>query len=395
MFGWLTKIFIKDRDNTSDPHVRESYGKLTGITGIILNIILCASKIVTGLITGAISVVSDGINNLSDAASSIITLVGFKLSAKKPDKEHPFGHGRMEYFAGLLVSLIILLVAFELFSESLQNIIDGTVPSFASENVRIITICVLGASILVKLWMALFNRYCGKKINSVAMQATAADSATDCISTAVVLVCTVLTAFVGNFPIDAIAGIVVAIFIFYTGIKSVKSILDLLLGKAPDPELVREIADYVVNFDSNIVGVHDLIVHDYGPGRKMITLHAEVPAEGNMVQLHEIIDSIERGLAEHYNCLATIHMYPVVTTSERVNMLKAKCVEIVKSIDPGFSVHDFRVSEGKEHSNVIFDVVLTRDTRLTNAQIEAIIRRKLAEYDKTLCPVVEFDLPFV
>ena len=395
MFGWLTKIFIKDRDNTSDPHVRESYGKLTGITGIILNIILCASKIVTGLITGAISVVSDGINNLSDAASSIITLVGFKLSAKKPDKEHPFGHGRMEYFAGLLVSLIILLVAFELFSESLQNIIDGTVPSFASENVRIITICVLGASILVKLWMALFNRYCGKKINSVAMQATAADSATDCISTAVVLVCTVLTAFVGNFPIDAIAGIVVAIFIFYTGIKSVKSILDLLLGKAPDPELVREIADYVVNFDSNIVGVHDLIVHDYGPGRKMITLHAEVPAEGNMVQLHEIIDSIERGLAEHYNCLATIHMDPVVTTSERVNMLKAKCVEIVKSIDPGFSVHDFRVSEGKEHSNVIFEVVLTRDTRLTNAQIEAIIRQKLAEYDKTLCPVVEFDLPFV
>lgn len=395
MFGWLTKIFIKDRDNTSDPRVRESYGKLTGITGIILNIILCASKIVTGLITGAISVVSDGINNLSDAASSIITLVGFKLSAKKPDKEHPFGHGRMEYFAGLLVSLIILLVAFELFSESLQNIIDGTVPSFASENVRIITICVLGASILVKLWMALFNRYCGKKINSVAMQATAADSATDCISTAVVLVCTVLTAFVGNFPIDAIAGIVVAIFIFYTGIKSVKSILDLLLGKAPDPELVREIADYVVNFDSNIVGVHDLIVHDYGPGRKMITLHAEVPAEGNMVQLHEIIDSIERGLAEHYNCLATIHMDPVVTTSERVNMLKAKCVEIVKSIDPGFSVHDFRVSEGKEHSNVIFDVVLTRDTRLTNAQIEAIIRQKLAEYDKTLCPVVEFDLPFV
>ena len=395
MFGWLTKIFIKDRDNTSDPHIRESYGKLTGITGIILNIILCASKIVTGLITGAISVVSDGINNLSDAASSIITLVGFKLSAKKPDKEHPFGHGRMEYFAGLLVSLIILLVAFELFSESLQNIIDGTVPSFASENVRIITICVLGASILVKLWMALFNRYCGKKINSVAMQATAADSATDCISTAVVLVCTVLTAFVGNFPIDAIAGIVVAIFIFYTGIKSVKSILDLLLGKAPDPELVREIADYVVNFDSNIVGVHDLIVHDYGPGRKMITLHAEVPAEGNMVQLHEIIDSIERGLAEHYNCLATIHMDPVVTTSERVNMLKAKCVEIVKSIDPGFSVHDFRVSEGKEHSNVIFDVVLTRDTRLTNAQIEAIIRQKLAEYDKTLCPVVEFDLPFI
>ena len=395
MFGRFIRIFIKDSDDVENPRVREKYGKLTGITGIVLNLILCAAKIITGAVTGAISVLSDGVNNLSDAASSVITLAGFKISAKKPDKEHPFGHGRMEYFAGLLVSLIILLVAFELFSESVSNIIAGKTPSFGSDVVRTVTLCVLAVSIAVKPWMALFNRYCGKKINSVAMRATAADSASDCVSTAVVLVCTALTALTGDFPLDACAGIVVSLFIFYTGVKSVRDILDLLLGKAPDPELAREIASYVQNFDADIVGVHDLIVHDYGPGRKMITLHAEVPAEGNMVQLHEIIDSIERGLSENYNCLATIHMDPVVTTSERVNMLREKCRDIVRSIDPGFSMHDFRVSEGKERSNVIFDVVLTRETKLSEQEIRELIGKKLAEEDPTLHAVVEFDYPFV
>ena len=386
MFGWLTKIFIKDRDNTSDPHVRESYGKLTGITGIILNIILCASKIVTGLISGAISVVSDGINNLSDAASSIITLVGFKLSAKKPDKEHPFGHGRMEYFAGLLVSLIILLVAFELFSESLQNIIDGTVPSFASENVRIITICVLGASILVKLWMALFNRYCGKKINSVAMQATAADSATDCISTAVVLVCTVLTAFVGNFPIDAIAGIVVAIFIFYTGIKSVKSILDLLLGKAPDPELVREIADYVVNFDSNIVGVHDLIVHDYGPGQCFASVHAEMDSREDPLLCHDVLDDIERDALRELRVHLVIHYDPIVTDDAELN-------HMIRAIAPELTLHDFRMVRGAQHTNLIFDLVIPYSLVGKQAELKHRIDARVQQEDRKYYTVITFDEP--
>ena len=227
MFGRFIKIFIKDSDDVENPRVRENYGKLTGITGIVLNLILCAAKIITGAVTGAISVLSDGVNNLSDAASSVITLAGFKISAKKPDKEHPFGHGRMEYFAGLLVSLIILLVAFELFSESVSNIIAGKTPSFGSDVVRTVTLCVLAVSIAVKLWKAHFNRYFGKKINSVAMRATAADSASDCVSTAVVLVCTALTALTGDFPLDACAGIVVSLFIFYTGVKSVRDILDL------------------------------------------------------------------------------------------------------------------------------------------------------------------------
>ncbi len=395
MFRFLTKIFIKDYDNVSDPRVREKYGRLSGIVGLILNALLCASKIVVGTLTGAISVVSDGINNLSDGASSLITLIGFKLSAKKPDKEHPFGHGRMEYFAGLFVSVIILFVAFELLTESITNIVNGTAPSYENGVVRIVTICVLSASILVKFWMAMFNRYCGKKINSVAMRATVMDSLSDCVSTSVVLVCCILSNVVKNVPVDAIAGIVVSLFIGYTGVQSIRSILDLLLGKAPDPVLVKEIADYVSGYDKQIVGVHDLVVHDYGPGRKMITVHVEVPAEGNMVELHEIVDNIERGLAENYNCLATIHMDPVVTTSERVNMLKAECTKIVKSIDPDFALHDFRIVDGKSHANLIFDVVMTRESKLSEKEVRSLIAEKLREFDPTLNPVVEFDYSFV
>ena len=395
MFSFLTKIFIKNRDDVNNPVVREKYGRLTGVVGLILNALLCASKITVGTLTGAISVVSDGINNLSDGASSLITLIGFRLSAKKPDKEHPFGHGRMEYFAGLCVSLIILVVAFELLMQSIEKIVGGVVPSYESETVRIVTICVLGASIFVKLWMALFNRYCGKKINSVAMQATVTDSLSDCVSTAVVLICCIIAPYVGKVPVDAIAGIVVSLFIGYTGVQSVRGILDLLLGSAPDPVLVKEIADYVQNYDKRIVGVHDLIVHDYGPGRKMITVHVEVPAEGNMVELHEIVDNIERGLAENYNCLATIHMDPVATTSERVNALKAECERIVKGIDPAFTLHDFRIVDGKSHVNIIFDVVMTRESKYCEKQVREIIEKKLKDLDPSLCPIIEFDYPFV
>lgn len=395
MFGFITKLFIKDRDDVNNPRVREKYGRLTGVIGLVLNALLCTGKIIVGLITGALSVVSDGINNLSDGASSLITLVGFRMSNKKPDKEHPFGHGRMEYFAGLFVSVIILFVAFELLKESVTKIIGGELTTYESATARIVTACVLGASILVKLWMALFNRYCGKKIGSVAMQAAVVDSISDCVSTSVVLVCCLINPFVGNVPVDAIACVAVSLFIGYTGFHSVREVLDLLLGKAPDPALVKEIADYVLNFDKQIVGVHDLIVHDYGPGRKMITVHAEVPAEGDMVELHEIVDNIERGLAEHYNCLATIHMDPVVTTSEKVNMLKAECEKIVKSVDGNFTMHDFRIVEGKSHVNVIFDVVLTRESKLSEKQVRSLIADGLAKLDEKYCPVVEFDYPFV
>ncbi len=394
MFKWFTKIFIKEADENS-AKTREAYGLLTGITGIILNVILCAAKIITGVVTGAISVVSDGINNLSDAGSSIITLIGFKLSAKKPDKKHPFGHGRMEYFAGLAVSVIIIVVAAQLFLDSVDKIINNQTPEFGSSSIRIVTIAVLAFSIAVKFWMAMFNLYCGKKINSVAMRATASDSLSDCVSTTVVLVCTLLSMFVVSFPIDGCAGIIVSIFIAFTGIKSVLEILDLLLGQAPDPELVKEIALFVRNYDKKILGTHDIVIHDYGPGRKMITLHVEVPAEENMMAIHDIIDNIEKAIENKYNALTTIHMDPVVTTSERVNYLKEKCSEIVKNINSDFDIHDFRMNEGETHGNLIFDLVLPSDNKISEGEITDKIEKEVRKVDEKLNTVINFEHYYV
>lgn len=394
MFKWFTHLFIKD-DDVGSSKVRESYGLLTGVTGIILNIILCASKIVTGLLTGAISIISDGINNLSDAGSSIITLVGFKLSAKKPDKKHPFGHGRMEYFAGLAVSVIIIVVAAQLFLDSVDKIINNQAPTYASATIRIVTIAVLAFSIAVKLWMAMFNRYCGKKIDSVAMRATALDSLSDCVSTTVVLICTLLSMFIVDFPIDGCAGIAVSLFIAFTGIKSVREILDLLLGQAPDPELVKEVAAFVRNYDKKILGTHDIVIHDYGPGRKMITLHAEVPAEEDMMAIHDIIDNIEKAVENKFNSLTTIHMDPVVTTSERVNYLKAKCREIVKGINSEFDIHDFRMNEGETHGNLIFDVVMPNDSKMSEAEILDIIESEVRKVDEKLNVVINFEYFYI
>ena len=299
-------------EELSKPEIRAKFGYKTGITGIILNVILCLAKIISGLLSGAISIVSDGINNLSDAGSSIITLFGFKLSEKKPDKEHPFGHGRMEYCAGLGVSIIILIVAVQLLMTSVEKIIAWeTVPEQSSVTLAI-TFVILTLSIAAKFYLAVLNKTIGRKINSVAMLATAADSVSDCMATAVVLVSAILSLFIKNIPFDGFAGAVVSLFIAVSGIKSIKSVVDLLLGEAPDPALVKGVADYVQNYDkTKIIGIHDLMIHDYGPGRKIIVLHAEVPAEGNILQLHDVVDNVERGLEEKFNCLATIHWTPL------------------------------------------------------------------------------------
>lgn len=395
MFNKYIKIFIKDYKEVEKPEVREKYGLLASITGIILNIIMCAGKIVSGLIIGAISIVSDGINNLSDAGSSVITLLGFKLANKKPDKEHPFGHGRIEYFAGLTVSVVILIVAVRLFTDSISKIKTNATIEIGSQKIFILTIVILSCSILLKLWMALFNNYSGKKINSLAMQATALDSVSDCVSTTVVLACTILSKFITNFPIDGVAGVVVSLFIAYTGIRSIIETANVLIGQAPDPELVNEIADYVEKFDKNVVGIHDLILHDYGVGRKIINLHVEVPAEGDIMQLHDLIDNIEKGLETKFNCIATLHLDPVITTSERVNELKKVCAEIVKGIDPEFNIHDFRMNEGETHANLIFDVLLTHGTKLSPSEVEKLVSVKVKEYDGKLNAVVKAEYPLV
>ncbi len=391
MYRRFIEKFIKNANETDDPTVRKKYGNISGITGIIINLFLSVSKIIVGLFIGAISVVSDGINNLSDAGSSIITLIGFKLSSKKPDKKHPFGHGRMEYFAGLIVSVVIIVVAVKLFIESLNKVIKNEVISFDNTKLMIITCVILSVSILLKFWMAFLNKYIGKKINSVAIEATSRDSLTDCISTFVVLICTLLSLAITNVPIDGIAGIIVSLFIFYTGIKSVLEIVNILIGGAPDPDLIKEIAEYVKHFDKNVVGIHDLMLHDYGPGRKILVLHVEVPAEGNIMELHDLIDNIEESLAGKFNLLATIHMDPVFTSNERVKQLKQKVNDIVKGIDENFTIHDFRMNEGETHANLIFDLVKTFDTKLSDNEIIDRVESELKEYDEKLNAVIKIE----
>jgi len=395
MFKKFVKIFIKNPDDVKNPAVREKYGRLSGVTGIIVNMLMSAAKIIAGVLTGAISILSDGINNLSDAGTSVVSILGFKLSNKKPDKQHPFGHGRFEYFAGLAVSIVILVVAFQLLTESVGKIVGREVPEVTSGAVFAVTICILIASIIAKIFLAGLNRYVGKKINSVALEATFFDCISDCVSTAVVLAGLVLSAVLKDVPIDGYAGVTVSLFIAYTGIRSLKDIADVLLGKAPDHELVNEIASYVKNFDERIVGIHDIMLHDYGPGRKILVLHAEVPAEDNVMELHDMIDNVERGLEEKFNCLATIHMDPVVTTSERVNELKIVCRDIVKSIDPDFDIHDFRMNEGKTHANLIFDVLMTYESKLCPKEVEKLVSDKVREYDDRLTAKVKAEYPLV
>ncbi len=395
MFNAFVKLFIKNHNDADNPEVRRKYGKLLGLTGIFINLLLSASKIVAGVITGAISVLSDGVNNLSDAGTSLISLFGFKLSSKKPDKEHPFGHGRFEYFAGLAVSVVIMVVAFQLFTESISKIISNETSEIVLGAVFYVSAVILVFSVLAKFFLAGLNRFVGRKINSVADEATFMDSISDCISTAVVLICLILSLFFKNVPIDGYAGVVVSLFIAYTGIKSMKEVADVMLGKAPDAGLVKEIAEYVKTFDDRVVGIHDLMLHDYGPGRKILVLHVEVPAEGDIMELHDMVDNIERGLESKFNCIAVIHMDPVVTTSARVNELKEVCRKIVKNIDESFDIHDFRMNEGETHANLIFDVLMSYDSRITPEQVEKTVSEKVKEYDSKLAAVVKAEYPLV
>ena len=395
MFNAFVKLFIKDHNDADNPEVRRKYGKLLGFTGIFINLLLSASKIVAGVITGAISVLSDGVNNLSDAGTSLISLFGFKLSSKKPDKEHPFGHGRFEYFAGLAVSVVIMVVAFQLFTESVSKIISNETTEIVLGAVFYVSAGILVFSVLAKFFLAGLNRFVGRKINSVAVEAAFMDSVSDCISTAVVLICLILSIFFKNIPIDGYAGVVVSLFIAYTGIKSMREVADVMLGKAPDAGLVKEIADYVKTFDDRVVGIHDLMMHDYGPGRKILVLHVEVPAEGDIMELHDMIDNIERGLESKFNCIAVIHMDPVVTTSARVNELKEVCRKIVKNIDESFDIHDFRMNEGETHANLIFDVLMSYESRIAPEQVEKIVSEKVKEYDSKLAAVVKAEYPLV
>lgn len=366
MITLLTKIFIKNHKDYGDNKVREAYGKLSGIVGIVLNLLLFAGKFTAGIISGALSITADAFNNLTDAGSSIVTFIGFKISSKPIDRDHPFGHGRMEYVAGFIVSMLIFLVGFELIKSSVEKLITPTAVEFSY-----LAIAVLGASVLVKFYMYLYNNSIAKKINSVSVRATAKDSLSDCIATTVVGICFFVNKFTG-FNIDAIAGLLVALFILYTGFNSAKETINLLLGTAPDEKYVSEIENTVLSL-KGITGIHDLIVHNYGPGRQIISLHAEVDANANVNEAHDDIDNAEVVLEQKFGCIAVIHMDPIDMNNPRRKEFLTLTQEVIKSIDSRFSIHDFRMTEGTTHINLIFDLTIPHDCELSADAIKSLI----------------------
>ena len=362
MITFLASLFIKDRRNYDSPAVRQAYGVLSGAMGIGLNILLFLGKWIAGTLSGSIAITADAFNNLSDAGSSIITLIGFRLSGQAPDPEHPFGHGRMEYISGLLVSVAILVMGFELIWSSFGKLRDPE-PIESSA----LVLGILLASILVKVYMFYYNRSLSKKLDSAAMKATSVDSLSDTVATTLVLIATVISKYTGLI-LDGWFGILVGIFIVYTGGSTLKETIDLLIGQPPKKECIDEIREIVLGH-SLVYGVHDLIVHDYGPGRRMISLHAEVAVDGDIQDIHEQIDHIEHELQEKLNCSATIHMDPIVTDDKEVLEMKEKVEEMVQSLDENFSMHDFRMAKGPTRTNLIFDVEVPRKTSLTDNEI--------------------------
>lgn len=371
MIGILTRCF--SLEELPEEKKRGAYGMLCGVVGILLNILLFAGKFITGFVTNSIAITADAVNNLSDAGSSVITLAGFKLAEQKADSEHPYGHGRMEYIAGFVVSAIILIMGFELVRSSIEKIIHPEKPLFSA-----VTAVILIVSILVKCYMAFYNYKIGKKIDSAAMKATATDSLSDCVSTTVVLICSVVGYFSG-LQIDGVCGVLVGLLIMYAGLQAAKDTLDPLLGQPPEDEFVEKIEQIVLNFDENICGVHDLLVHDYGPGRRVISLHAEVPGDGNILKLHDIIDNLEMALTKELGCVATIHMDPVLINDPKVNQLKEQAIETIHKINEVITLHDFRVVFGDTHTNLIFDVVVPFEFELSDEELTTEIEKRIKE----------------
>ena len=372
MITFLASLFIKDSKNYKEPSVRQAYGVLSGAVGIGLNILLFFGKWLAGTISGSIAIIADAFNNLSDAGSSIITLIGFRLSGQEPDPEHPFGHGRMEYISGLLVSVAILVMGFELIGSSI-----GKLRSPEPIESSAVVFGILSASVLVTLYRFFYNHSLSKKIESAAMKATSVDSLSDTVATTLVLIATLISKYTGLL-LDGWFGILVGLFILYTGGSTLKETIDLLLGQPPKQEFIDEVKEIVLGH-SMVHGVHDLIVHDYGPGRVMISLHAEVDVNGDIQDIHEQIDHIEHELQEKLHCSATIHMDPIVTDDKEVLAMKAKVEEMVHFLDESFSMHDFRMVKGSTRTNLIFDVEVPRKTSYTDNEIVNWLKERIHE----------------
>ncbi len=372
----LIKIFIKDYENVTNPRVRSAYGTLCSIVGILLNVLLFAGKFFAGTISKSVSITADAFNNLSDAGSSVITLLGFKLASRQPDPEHPFGHGRIEYLSGLAVSMAILLMGWELATSSIDKIRNPQAVEFS-----LLSMGILVVSIAVKMYMGMYNNDIGEKISSAAMKATGADCFSDCISTAMVLVAAIVGRFTG-LMIDGWCGLVISVFILRAGVEAAKDTIAPLLGQKPDEELVESIYATVMAHP-DVLGVHDLVVHDYGPGRLMITLHAEVSADRNILYTHDMIDNIEVELKEKLGCEATIHMDPVANDDETVTALRINVARrMSRLLGEDTSIHDFRIVAGPTHTNVIYDVVVPFGYKYSDSQVEKMAKENISAMDK-------------
>lgn len=385
----LIKLFIKDSgDGRMTAKLREKYGVLSGCVGIVLNILLAVAKLIVGTIANSISITADAVNNFSDVGSSAVSLIGFKASSKAPDKEHPFGHGRIEYIAALVVSFIILSCGLELIKTSIDKIMHPETVVFSYPAAAVLVLSILG-----KLWLALFNNKIAKRISSVSNKAVVADSLSDIISTTATLIALICARFT-SLPVDGYMGIIVAAFIILTGISVVRDTISPLLGERPDPELVKEIEQEILSHEG-ITGVHDLMVHSYGPSRVFVSAHAEVPADVDINVSHDVVDNVERALKEKYGILASIHMDPIVTNDAHIAELRQKLGWIVKQIDPELSIHDLRVVDGPTHSNLIFDLVVPYKYKIPPATLSEMVTREVKKLSPTYNTVITVENSYI
>lgn len=385
MTSWLIRRFVRDAEQTQLPSVRYAYGRLAGVAGITANLLLFIGKIVVGWLSGSLAIMGDAFNNLSDAGSSVVTLVGAKLSSTPPDKEHPFGHGRMEYLAAMMVAALILMAGLELLTSSVGKIIEPVAVIF-----RPVSIAVLAVSVLVKLWMSLFYRRIGNRISSATIGAAAIDSRNDVICTLLVLICTVVEWQTG-FGIDGYAGVLMALFVMWSGFGVIRETISPLLGQAPDPELVKNIEETVLSYDG-VIGIHDLMVHNYGPGRCIVSLHAEVPCHADLLQSHDLIDRVEQEIGEKFQAITCIHMDPVDIDNEDVRRLKAIAETVVQDVNKEFALHDFRVVFGETHTNLIFDLVVPFGFKTSeHSAVTAEIERRIQVVDPRLFTVIKVE----
>ncbi len=387
MTDLLINIFIKDKD-IKDTKVRAKYGTLSSITGIIVNFILSTVKVIIGIIANSMSIISDGLNNITDAGSSVITMIGFKMSQKKVDNDHPWGHGRMEYIAAFIVDMLIILVGIELLKSSVDKIINPNMPEIST-----ITITILVIAIIAKLWLFVFYKKIAKIINSEAIKGNAYDSISDVISTFVVLLSAIVAKF-SNISIDGYVSILVSIFILFTGFKALKETVDILLGAKPDPELVKGIEEFTKKYDM-IVGIHDMMIHDYGPGRKIVSFHAEVPSNSDICMAHDIIDQMEQDIYDEFNCITTIHMDPIEVDDEEINKMRKITENIVKDINKNFSIHDFRMTNGGGRVNLIFDLVVPREEKIDNDKLKKQVQEKIHSKNKKYYAVPKIEHSYV